>query len=770
MKDFINLQTYRFPKAPSLLEEKELFRRFYLGDMSARRELIYKNLKLILYVIKKYFWYSDNYLSKEDLFQEGYLILEHCVDLFDVSKGFKFSTYACNSLYNGLKRKINKEKRNSSIVFSELDKNSKDTNYALSKILVDKNAFIENFVTTIFSTSKINKLDYCTRKIIEMRFGLEGKTKTLNEIYEEVPFSHLQIFLIINRGLCELLGSQSDYNFLVTPKIIQTMFSQFKGERENTEPFNFMYYTKTLSPEMQQFYLRENLYEDFMKFLQLLSPLKCKYLAQINGLGFYDTHKKADITDSTMIKTSYIRLSDGLNHNYFSDSRSRTIYELKVFKDYSMEELDNVIYELDIDDIRKLVEVLGDNFEARIKLTGSIPELLKRKILNRLEAKRRNFYEQFNGCSKFLVDYIISTTMYKTKLGLFKVGGFYLKSFNFGLNNYVLSTIHKRIEVFKNSIQCGNNLLDIFGSIYSSREIKFAIRSLEEEPRNELLNYINNKLEIVILGEEVYEFIGLLGLKLRINRQQHNGKRVKTIYEIFSQFSHDQVDYVISTLNDDDSELLFKRYGFDLECPDIENWDDSLKEQFKVLIKKIKNRLLVVTGEKSKSKSLDEFFIDFTHLEIVIAISKLPDEYVTVLRNRFGQAFDNYFPEDISHDEMDLLYKLIMPKLETILNNMKYGKADRPKTVIYSYFSEVPKSLVNHAIRMLEESEIEIVLMRNGIDLDNPKSAPEWFIDNESKKRKYRTALKHIGDNVKYLLNTEFCPQEKERVISLLKN
>lgn len=72
-------------------EEVELSRRARTGEKDARRELIEKNLRLVVSVAKRY---RGMGVPFEDLIQEGNLGLIKAVDRFDPEKGHRFSTYA----------------------------------------------------------------------------------------------------------------------------------------------------------------------------------------------------------------------------------------------------------------------------------------------------------------------------------------------------------------------------------------------------------------------------------------------------------------------------------------------------------------------------------------------------------------------------------------------------------------------------------------------------------------------------------------------------
>lgn len=79
----------------------ELITLSHNGDDSARDELVYGNLKLILSVIKKFNNRGENV---DDLFQVGCLGLLKAIDNFDMSHGVRFSTYAVPMIIGEIRR------------------------------------------------------------------------------------------------------------------------------------------------------------------------------------------------------------------------------------------------------------------------------------------------------------------------------------------------------------------------------------------------------------------------------------------------------------------------------------------------------------------------------------------------------------------------------------------------------------------------------------------------------------------------------------------
>lgn len=109
------LQLYMDSLPEPMLDTDEQFsylERIKNGDKEARKEFIERNLRLVIPIAKKYMGYELSFL---DLIQEGSLGLMIALDKYDLSMGYKFSTYATwwihQSIGRGLMEKGNAIKK-----------------------------------------------------------------------------------------------------------------------------------------------------------------------------------------------------------------------------------------------------------------------------------------------------------------------------------------------------------------------------------------------------------------------------------------------------------------------------------------------------------------------------------------------------------------------------------------------------------------------------------------------------------------------------------
>ena len=82
-------------------EKRVLIFKVKNGDLDARQELIYGNLRLVLSIVQRF---SNRKESLDDLFQVGCIGLCKAVDNFNIELDVKFSTYAVPMIIGEIRR------------------------------------------------------------------------------------------------------------------------------------------------------------------------------------------------------------------------------------------------------------------------------------------------------------------------------------------------------------------------------------------------------------------------------------------------------------------------------------------------------------------------------------------------------------------------------------------------------------------------------------------------------------------------------------------
>lgn len=96
---------------PLLDKDEEVFlaKKAAAGNETARDRLIKHNLRLVVYIAKRY---MGRGMALMDMIQEGNLGLIKAVEKFDVTKGYRFSTYATFWIKQSISRAIMEQGRN----------------------------------------------------------------------------------------------------------------------------------------------------------------------------------------------------------------------------------------------------------------------------------------------------------------------------------------------------------------------------------------------------------------------------------------------------------------------------------------------------------------------------------------------------------------------------------------------------------------------------------------------------------------------------------
>ena len=166
---------------PPLSAEEELYYIKKLSDennLEARQILIERNLRLVVYIAKKF---ENTGIGIEDLISIGTIGLAKGVNTFKADKNIKLATYSSRCIENEILmylRRTNKLKGEVSLD-EPLNKDVDGNELVLSDILGTENDItsrnIEDEVDKKLLSISMNKLNPREKNIMEMRFGLKKK-------------------------------------------------------------------------------------------------------------------------------------------------------------------------------------------------------------------------------------------------------------------------------------------------------------------------------------------------------------------------------------------------------------------------------------------------------------------------------------------------------------------------------------------------------------------------------------------------------------------
>ena len=188
--------------------EEDLVRKSNMGDLNARNKLIEHNLRLVVFLAKKY---DTTMYDLEDLVSIGTIGLIKGIKTYKLDKNIKLATYASRCIDNEILMFLRKNKRRTkevsfedSINFdSEGNELKIEDVFGTEEDIVHKSRECQEDKTTL--EEEIKNLDDRDREIIEFRYGLGGhKELTQKELADKLSISQSYISRIEKKVIKKL--------------------------------------------------------------------------------------------------------------------------------------------------------------------------------------------------------------------------------------------------------------------------------------------------------------------------------------------------------------------------------------------------------------------------------------------------------------------------------------------------------------------------------------------------------------------------------------
>lgn len=195
---------------PPLTKEEEeiIMRQIKDGDEKAREPLIVHNLRLVVYIAKKF---ENSNVNIEDLISIGTIGLIKAVNTYSPERNIKLATYASRCIENEILMFLRKTSQNKYEISIEepLSTDWDGNELLLSDILGSENdtvsADIEQEVEIHQLLEAVSRLNTREAMIMELRFGLNGnKEHTQKEVADLLGISQSYISRLEKRIIGKL--------------------------------------------------------------------------------------------------------------------------------------------------------------------------------------------------------------------------------------------------------------------------------------------------------------------------------------------------------------------------------------------------------------------------------------------------------------------------------------------------------------------------------------------------------------------------------------
>ena len=202
-----NVSSFPHPLSPEK-EREYLYRYRKYGDQEAKNILVKHNLRLVVFIAKKYVNYPDN----EELISIGTIGLMKAITTFDPDKGSVLATYASRCIENEILMAMRSYKKRAQDVsiYESVGCDKEGNELPIVDLLQtdEENVYAkleDEFLQKTLNKVIDNALDNREAEIIKKRFGLGGnEPKTQQVVAEEMGLSRSYISRIEKKSLAKL--------------------------------------------------------------------------------------------------------------------------------------------------------------------------------------------------------------------------------------------------------------------------------------------------------------------------------------------------------------------------------------------------------------------------------------------------------------------------------------------------------------------------------------------------------------------------------------
>lgn len=328
-------------------QEKKLAIKAANGDEIAKQYFIECNLKLVVSIAKQYI---NRGLSFMDLVQEGSIGLMNATERFDVTRGFKFSTFAIYWIRQSISRAIAQKGRNIRLTITEYLNVQK---YKRVKTNIENKVNREATITEIAKEMGISindAINLCK---------IQNDTISLNMYTNDDDDLELEATIPSDEKPLEDVAITTELQ-----KLIQTLFKKCALDKREIGILLLRYgFTNEGTLTLEEIGQKYNITRERVRQIETNALLKIRRSKFIEKFAIYMDNPQKAINHLQTFKKK-IRKSKYSLDIIPTQNKLLTIYDQ--FPDNTKEDILKAITKLDVEDRSFLVSIYGSNFDIPI--------------------------------------------------------------------------------------------------------------------------------------------------------------------------------------------------------------------------------------------------------------------------------------------------------------------------------------------------------------------------------------------------------------------
>ena len=569
-----------------------------------------------------------------------------------------------------------------------------------------------------------------SQKILELRYGLNGKEPTsitkiaeiLNINYHKIKLNKIEekLLKILKKGIYiketifdlypeyseeQILGAIKDLN-KENQQIIELKYGLNGKEKKEAKEISEILNTSSKNILSRIIRIKQQI-------LKNLEKGKCK---RKNIFDFYPEYTEKQIlgaiTTLSLKKQKIIELKYGLNGNAEHENE-----EIAKILDLPLEKI-----VIEIRNIKKQISKRLEQGKFKRKTIFDLyPEYSEEQILGAIKDLTKENQQIIE------LKYGLNGKEYTELKEMSKILNLSTKKINIRFSA-IENQIKRRLE---QGIYKRETIFDLYPE-YSEEQILGAITTLNKENRKIIESKYGLNGEKAAENDDIAQMFDISTEKISrrintikqqiFNRLEQGRFKRKTIFDLYPEYSEEQILGAIKDLTKENQQIIELKYGL--------NGKEytELKEMSKILnlsTKKINSRLLAIENQIKrrleqgiyKRETIFDLYPEYSEEQILGAITTLSLKKQKIIELKCGlngnTEHKNEEIANILNLPLEKIYNEIRSIKKQILYRLEKGKYKTE--TIYDLYPEYSEKEILEAIRTLKEENIKIIMMRYGL-------------------------------------------------------